>query len=166
MNYTQNTVARASQGSRFNEHIHNRRWPATPHINACYWLARIPNSVFLTEKNKSKIDSLSSHRMSEEIEFNPLMTRVTLPHLSIVPGRRRPKEYPASQQPPKFAIICQPAKESNLGQTEAFTTFSLDSSPCFHERVISIFMFLRDTHVDSPGKLLCQIMTLFFAIQA
>lgn len=70
--------------------------------------------------------------MSEEIELNPLMTTVTLPHLSITFGEQRLKVYPFSQTLPKFAIICQPAKESNLGQTEAFTTLSLDFLLCFH----------------------------------
>jgi len=145
VNCTQNTVTRASQGSRLNEHIHNRRWPATPHINACYWLARTPSSIFLTKKNKSKIDSLSSHCMSEEIELNPLIT-VTLPQVSITSGPPVLKEHWHSQTLPKFAIICLPAKESNLGQTEAFTTPTSSVSMCFHNSNTSIFiLFARNT---------------------
>lgn len=97
--------------------------------------------------------------------MNPLMKTATLPLLSIDAKKPLLKVHWLPQPLPKLAIICLPAKESNLGQTEVFTTISLDSQSMFPQtKSLNFHMFARNT-IDSLGKFLCLIMMAFFATQ-
>jgi len=93
------------------------------------------------------------------------MKTMTLPRLSIDTEKSPLKVRRLPQPLPKLAIICLPAKESNLGQTEVFTTISLDFLSMFpHTDFLSFHMFARKA-IDSLGKFLYQIVMVFFATQ-
>lgn len=93
------------------------------------------------------------------------MTTVTLPHPSVQAEEPLLKVQRQLQPLPKPAIICPPAKESNLGQTEVFTTFSLDSPAVFPQPKLLNFHLFARISIGSLGKLLRQIAMGFFANQ-